>query len=88
MEGLDIRSWTWVHLAVATAVYWLVVGGSWWYYTTRPSRQARARTAADLQVLPQADAEVRVYSKQINLVPILAVLVGPPALLVLFRVVF
>jgi hypothetical protein len=88
MEVVDVRSWTWVHLAFATAIYWVVVVGSWWIYRTRPSQQAKARAAANQHVVPGTDGELHVYSAEINLVPVLAILFGPPLLLVLVWALF
>lgn len=82
-----IHSWTWSRLALAIIGYWVLVLAAWWFYTTRPSQQARARAAAATQTLPgsRPDEQILVLSSTINITGLLAALVVPPLLLVLLR---
>ena len=84
------HSWTWTQIALATVAYWIVVVAGWWFYTTRPSRQARARAAAKTQSLAgsKPGEDIVVFSHTINLTTPLLILVGPPLLLIVFRWVF
>jgi hypothetical protein len=81
---MDLRSWTWMHLALMIAGYWLLVVAAWWFYTTRPAQQARARDRATTQILPgsRPGEQGITLSGTINLAGALAMLMGPPILLV------
>jgi len=76
-------SMTWIHIVAVTAVYWLLLIGGWYLYTTRPSAQARARER-DFKSESFDDETgqlVVVYESTINVVGIALAVLGPPALL-------
>ena len=81
---MSFHSWTWIHLALAIAGYWIVVIAAWRFYATRPAHQARAREEAITQRIPgsRPGEETVVLSGTVNLTGVLAVLLGPPVLLV------
>jgi hypothetical protein len=81
---MDIRSWTGIHLALAIVGYWALAAVMWWFYTTRPAQQARARAEATTEILPgpRPGEQVMVLSGTINLTRVLTALIGPPILLV------
>ena len=80
---MEPRSWTWIHLVVATAIYWVLLAVGWWLYSTRPSQQAKARASAKTRVVPGSNPgeELHVYSGEINLGPAFLVALAPPLLL-------
>jgi hypothetical protein len=83
-------SWNWKQIALATAAYWIVVVAGWWFYTTRPSQQARARASAKSESLAgsKPGEEIVVISHTVNITTPLSILVGPPQHLVVLRWVF
>ena len=66
-------------------VYWVLVVGSWMFYTTRPSTQRRAREQAVIAERkdPIAGGTIVTISSTINLQPIGALLFGPPVALLI-----
>jgi hypothetical protein len=83
-------SWTWMHLATAIAVYWILLIAGSWLYAMRPgraARQAAARASATTQTLVDVGSGEHFvsYGGKIRLGPILAVAVGPPLLAVAIR---
>lgn len=43
---MGLRSWSWVHLVLAIASYWVVLIAGWLLYTARPSDAAGLRAIA------------------------------------------
>jgi hypothetical protein len=84
---MDLRSWTWGQVALTIIGYWGLVIAGWWFYTTRPSRQARARAAATIETFPGSERseKIVVLSGTTNLTGLLVALAGPPLLFVFVR---
>jgi hypothetical protein len=85
---MELRSWPWWSLVLATMAYWVVVAAASYVYLSRPglaARQERARMTAQVEMHPGTDdGERRVtLSYTIDLTRVLAVLLVPPALLTL-----
>jgi hypothetical protein len=77
-------TWSWIHMMVATVAYWALLVGGWYFYTTRPSVQARARERDFGH--ESFDAETGrleiTYESSIDLGRVALAVLGPPALLV------
>ena len=81
---MDFPTWTWAALAAAVATYWVLLAGGWWWLTTRPTTQARARARHFAGAVrdPERGAVMVTYQASLDLARIIAVVLGPPLLLV------
>jgi hypothetical protein len=84
---MDIRTWTWLQILLVAAGYWLVFALAWWFRTTRPSGQARARASAPTEFSPgsQPGEFVVTHTVVVNVPAVGAVIFGPPLLLIVLR---
>ena len=83
---MTLEAWAWYQLLLVIAVYWALLLGRWWFYTTRPSTQARARARGlrHVETDPETGEVLLGFEATANLLPIAAVLLGPPVLLIVF----
>ena len=82
---MNLGAWTWWQIALAIAAYWLLLITCWVLYRSHPTRQAQARAAAGLEIIPSKapGEETHVYSANINVLRLAVWLFVPPVLLVL-----
>src|SRR5437762_12135475 len=71
---------SWGRYIAIVLLYWVLVVGSWMFYTTRPSTQRRAREQAVIagRKEPLGGGAVVTISSTIHLRPIGALRLGPP----------
>ena len=82
-----LRTWTPERLALAIVTYWFLLATAWRLYARRPglaARQAKAREAAHVEehAGDRPGERVVTYSTTVNLTPVLAIALLPPAALV------
>jgi len=82
---MALPSLSWGRYMAIVLVYWVLVVGSWMFYTTRPSTQRRAREQAVIAERkdPIGGGTIVTISSTINLRPIGALLLGPPVALLI-----
>ena len=76
---------SWGRYIAIVLLYWVLVVGGWMFYTTRPSTQRRAREQhliAERKV-PVTGGMILTFSYRVNLLPIGALLFGPPLALLI-----
>ena len=71
-------------------LYWVLVVGVWTFYTTRPSTQRRAREQDLIAEVkdPATGKMTLTFSSEVNLLPIGALLFGPPVALLIVWLAF
>ncbi len=82
---MAVPSLSWGRYIAIVLLYWALVVGGWMVYTTRPSTQ---RTAREQSVIaerkdPVTGGTILTISSSINLLPIGALLLGPPLALLI-----
>jgi len=77
---MALTSLTWGRFIGVVLLYWLLVVGGWRFYTTRPSTQRRAREQHLIAERkdPVAGGIILTFSYRVKLLPIGALLFGPP----------
>jgi hypothetical protein len=73
---------SWIHLVAVTVLYWVILAGGWYFYTTRPAVQARARKRdfKSESLDPETGQIVVAYESSINPMRAGLAVLGPPAL--------
>ena len=82
---MALPSFSWGRYIAIVLLYWVLVVGGWMFYTTRPSTQRRAREQAVIAERkdPVTGGTILTISSSINLLPIGALLLGPPLALLI-----
>ena len=78
-------SLSWGRYIAIVLLYWVLVVGGWMFYTTRPSTQRRAREQALIAEAkdPVTGGTILTFSSEVHLLPIGALLFGPPLALLI-----
>ena len=82
---MALPSLTWGRYISIVLLYWVLVVGGWRFYTTRPSTQRRAREQHLIAERkdPVTGGMILTFSSEVNLLPIGALLFGPPLALLI-----
>ncbi len=82
---MAVPSLSWGRYIAIVLLYWALVVGGWMVYTTRPSTQRRAREQSVIAERkdPVTGGTILTISSSINLLPIGALLLGPPLALLI-----
>ena len=82
---MALPSLSWGRYIAIVLLYWVLVVGGWTFYTTRPSTQRRAREQHLIaeEKDPATGGTILTFSSEVNLLPIGALLFGPPLALLI-----
>jgi hypothetical protein len=82
---MAVQVFTWGRFVTLALVYWVVVVGGWALYRTRPTTPRRVRQRDVISELrdPVTGHGIVTVSQTVNLLPIAAVLFGPPVALLI-----
>jgi hypothetical protein len=78
-------TWTWGHILIVAVIYWVVLAVGRLSYISRPAVQvrARARDFKSQSIDTETGDMIVSYEHSINIARLAAIVLGPPALLVI-----